>query len=358
MRRALMIGLLAAGSLSGGTARSEPPRDGNRPAPPPRPGPPPSDQPPRTEKCAYLGLAAAPAPRPLRRQVDLPQGVGLVVEAIVPGSPAADAGLRVDDLLHKLNDQILVNPQQLAVLVRTFKPGDTLRLTVVRAGKPVELTAKLVEKELRPLDEMRLGGDPLGSPFGPGPFGDNPFGPGDPTAQLERQLERLRATMRQQQQQNQDRMPPAAVDGGDAADPFPPGLLTNESFALMWYDGVVSMRITTAGGRRTLVARDRAGKELYNGPIDTDAQRNALPTDVKERLEQIGPPDCSAPAAATVAAPRAVTRVATARRAAAPPPPARPNGCTDSRQGRSPALQPPSLPRRPPRRSPRRRPRR
>lgn len=287
MRHALLIGLLAAGSLSGGAARSEPPRD--------NPGRPADPMPARTERGAYLGLGASPAPRSLRRQLDLPQGVGLVVDVVTPNSPAAEAGLRADDLLHKLNDQILVNPQQLAVLVRTFKPGDTLKVTVFRAGKPVELSAKLVEKELRPLDEMRLGGDPFNSPFN-SPFGIGPFGNGGPDAQLER----LRAAVARQRQQeqdqprgDQDRRPPAApaaVDGGDAVDPFPPGLLTTESFALSWNDGIVSMRITADGGRRTLVARDKAGTELYNGPIDTDAQRDALPPEVKERLPKVGPP--------------------------------------------------------------------
>src|SRR5205085_591288 len=52
-----------------------------------------------------------------------------------------------------------------AVLVRTFKPGDEVKLSLIRAGKPQTVSAKLVEKELPVLDD----GSPWGAPFGEWP---------------------------------------------------------------------------------------------------------------------------------------------------------------------------------------------
>jgi protein involved in polysaccharide export with SLBB domain len=57
----------------------------------------------------------------------------------------------------RLNSQILVNPQQLAVLVRTFEPGDELKLTVVREGKETMLTVKLEQREVKPLEHVVFG---------------------------------------------------------------------------------------------------------------------------------------------------------------------------------------------------------
>src|SRR4051794_5412108 len=111
----------------------------------------------RPEKGAYLGVSTNPAPQSLRQQLQLPKGVGLVVEFIEPKSPAAEAGLKQYDVLHKVDDQILVNEQQLAVLVRSHNPGEDVKLTVFRDGKSQTLTAKLAEKELPPLDLLRLG---------------------------------------------------------------------------------------------------------------------------------------------------------------------------------------------------------
>jgi hypothetical protein len=52
------------------------------------------------------------------------------------------------DVLYKLNDQLLINPAQYMVLVRTFKPGDKVELTVIREAQQRKLTATLIEKEV------------------------------------------------------------------------------------------------------------------------------------------------------------------------------------------------------------------
>jgi hypothetical protein len=36
-----------------------------------------------------------------------------------------------------------------------------------------------------------------------------------------------------------------------------------------------------------LIARDRAGNEIYNGPVGTDAERKALPPMIAQKLEQV-----------------------------------------------------------------------
>ena len=102
---------------------------------------------PATETVAFLGVAATPASRAMSSQLRLPAGVGLVVQHVVTDSPAEEAGLRRDDVLHKLDDQLLVNAEQLAVLVRTFAPGDEVELTVIRAGGSTKLEATLAERQ-------------------------------------------------------------------------------------------------------------------------------------------------------------------------------------------------------------------
>ena len=102
---------------------------------------------PEKETVAFLGVSALPASGALGSQLRLPAGVGLVLHYIVPDSPAAEAGLQRHDLLHKLDDQLLINGEQLAVLVRTYEPGDTVTLTVIRAGQSLQIAATLAEHE-------------------------------------------------------------------------------------------------------------------------------------------------------------------------------------------------------------------
>jgi hypothetical protein len=121
----------------------------------------------RTEKAAYLGVSAAPLPTVLRDQISTPRGMGLLVEYVEKDSPADAAGIRVHDVLERIDDQWIVNPQQLTVLVRNKRPGDTVAITVLRAGKEPTLNSKLAEKELPVLESLQ---EPSGM-FAPSPYG-------------------------------------------------------------------------------------------------------------------------------------------------------------------------------------------
>lgn len=111
-------------------------------------------------KVPYLGVAVAPADETLRSQVKLPRGVGLNVMAVVADSPAEKCGIKVHDVLEKLDDQLLCNGEQLAALVRSRDPGSKVTFTLIREGnrKTVEVTLGETEEEVaRPLPFEDLG---------------------------------------------------------------------------------------------------------------------------------------------------------------------------------------------------------
>jgi len=56
------------------------------------------------------------------------------VEKIEPGTPAEAAGLKQHDILERLDDQLMINPQQLAALLLSKHPGDEVSLAIVRQG--------------------------------------------------------------------------------------------------------------------------------------------------------------------------------------------------------------------------------
>jgi hypothetical protein len=47
------------------------------------------------------------------------------------------------------------------------------------------------------------------------------------------------------------------------------------------------IELSAVDGKRTLVAKNKDGKVEFNGPIDTEEQRRALPEYLQKRLEQI-----------------------------------------------------------------------
>lgn len=99
-------------------------------------------------KAAYLGVGAEPVPEILTEQLKLPKGTALAVTMVEENSPAAAVGLKKNDLLIKLDDQLVINLPQLTVLVRMHKAGDEVKITYMRQGQTQTAAAKLVEKEV------------------------------------------------------------------------------------------------------------------------------------------------------------------------------------------------------------------
>lgn len=152
------------------------------PQPGPRPGPPAGAE---RERVSFLGAAVAPAPAVLAAQLGLPRESGLVVFQVDPRGPAHGA-LRAHDVLTHLDDQVLINPQQLAALVRQRAEGTEVALTIFRTGKQEKVRVKLGSREepaRRPLGEamQHRFGPPGGGPnpeAGPGPGPGLRRGPG------------------------------------------------------------------------------------------------------------------------------------------------------------------------------------
>ncbi len=99
----------------------------------------------QNEKGPWLGLAMEPASEALRAQLSLGKEEGLLVSHVVQSSPANRAGLARNDILLRLDDQILVEPSQLRKLISMKKPGDQVKLTYLRKAERKETTATLIE---------------------------------------------------------------------------------------------------------------------------------------------------------------------------------------------------------------------
>lgn len=92
--------------------------------------------------AAFLGVEVADVP-----------DAGVVVDRVIPGSPAAEAGLREGDALRVANGLVLRDVQSLARLLRGLRPGDILQLVIVREGSLVAIQVPLVEERSAPKEE-------------------------------------------------------------------------------------------------------------------------------------------------------------------------------------------------------------
>ena len=221
----------------------------------------------------FLGVATRPLSAVESRELNLPAGVGLRVEEVVAGSPAA-SDLVFGDVLHKLDDQILVNPQQLAVLVRLRDPGETVNLRVFGETGPQELAVKLGERPLIELARTAPGRSAPSPhlPFPPGFDAWDPWG-GTDLDPFER-MERLQAEMRAMMRGVRPGMP---RKGG-----------VHRSRRVEWVEDGASIQLNETDGDSHLTIMEN-GKVVFDGPVNTPEQRAKVPDTYREKLEgQLG----------------------------------------------------------------------
>jgi C-terminal processing protease CtpA/Prc len=104
------------------------------------------DDPAPADSGPWIGLRVQEAPAALRDQLGLGPDEGVVVDAVAPDGPAAKAGLKVNDLLLKLDQTPLGKPEDLRTTLQDRQAGETVVLSYMRKGTRDEAGVTLGEK--------------------------------------------------------------------------------------------------------------------------------------------------------------------------------------------------------------------
>ena len=223
---------------------------------------------------ASLGLKLTRASVVLRQQLALKRGAGVVVDDVAAGSRAARAGFAQHDVLVRLDDQLLVLPEQFDVLLESAEQDAPLECTVLRGGRQVVI----------PLGRSAVAGlqPPRTTPS---------------TGQLRPMASSLALVQ-----------PPASKQGPIEAAPLRG--LTDET--LVRRDADYLIRLTNGDETRLMVS-DPQGRVVFNAAIDTPEGRSRMPVSVRDRVDEMErmleghgqPSGTAATAAATKATPQA-----------------------------------------------------
>ncbi|ODU62185.1 MAG: hypothetical protein ABS99_01290 [Acetobacteraceae bacterium SCN 69-10] len=87
-------------------------------------------------RSGWLGAQVAAVTPGIADSLELPQQHGAVVTGVLPGGPAAKAGLQVGDVILRAGSQAVTGPHMLARRFATATVGDSLHLTLLRAATP------------------------------------------------------------------------------------------------------------------------------------------------------------------------------------------------------------------------------
>ena len=164
-----------------------------------------------------------------------------------PDSAAHRAGFRQHDVLVKLDDQLLVLPEQFNALLEATT-GGRCTCHVLRAGGIIEV--------------------PLGAPAPPVVV--------KPPVAASRPAAALRPAASTLSMLSQSPQPPAAVRPAGSAD----------KETLVRHDADYQIRLV-AGDEMRLVVSDARGRVVFNDAIDTPEGRSRMPVAVRTRVEQM-----------------------------------------------------------------------
>ena len=92
-----------------------------------------------------LGIALQGITDELARSLDIKDKSGVIVSNVDKGSSAEKAGVKRGDIITAVNGEKIENGNVLRNKVAGTAPGTDIRITVIRDGKEMELTAKLDE---------------------------------------------------------------------------------------------------------------------------------------------------------------------------------------------------------------------
>jgi serine protease DegQ len=96
----------------------------------------------------YLGVSTQPVrlPDALRQRFSLEQATAVIVVAVQPGSPAAQSGLMIGDVVVSLGGASITDPLDLRRVLQPDRVGETVVASVVRGGEPRELQLRVGER--------------------------------------------------------------------------------------------------------------------------------------------------------------------------------------------------------------------
>ena len=87
---------------------------------------------------AYMAITAGTMTEQMAAQYNIDISQGVFVYSVVSGGAGDKAGLRLGDVITKMDDKTLTSRQDLSAAMKGYRAGDTVTLTVYRSGQYIE----------------------------------------------------------------------------------------------------------------------------------------------------------------------------------------------------------------------------
>ncbi len=273
-------------------------------------------------KPVRLGFVPAIVPQALVAQLELNGFPGVLVSKVIPDSPASKAGLQENDVVVKLGDVSLSNPGDIVEAMRDKVPGEKITAIYYHKGQRTTVELVLDDETLSSEEILAAQGSdqsPTAQParamrrpalsampnthsfslsIGPNGIRTASGGASQAMAQMQQIMEMMMSNatiddkmlkslnltpgfgsfLHNMQDLSKQSMPRVGSMSGSG--------FGSSNVHLSDSKGTVSVR-TIEGKGTTVRVTDSAGKVLYEGPYNTQAEKDAVPSVVRERLKSV-----------------------------------------------------------------------
>ena len=238
----------------------------------------------------YIGVIFHPIPEILSSHLKLVEGEGLVVGELIPGGPSAQAGLVVNDIITRVDGEVIGSSMEVREKVEKHGIGDQVKLEVIHDGERNEISVTLGAAP-----DVLPGIPKAGMAFG---------GAGDLEGFLGNLPEKHADLMRQAMEQRMQgfgqlgkgaggaenwqkdllkRIERGMKGGGEGLD-F--GEFKAEAIARL-FDDQGSIEMKGVAESKEVKVFDKEGALVWEGPYDTEQDKAAVPDDIRERIDQV-----------------------------------------------------------------------
>jgi serine protease Do len=239
------------------------------------------------EAKSYLGVVTAEVEEALSSHVSLDKGFGRLIQRVVKGSPADQAGLLKFDILLKINEDDISVSTPLPELIHKYKPEEEVSFKLIRSGKDKEV--KVTLGKFMPklsIDELK---NKLGKRFD---FdlkfgGDEQFNQlGDDFKKRIREMTRRHFSTPGSMDKDLQKILESIARQPQGPNNF--GFKGSASSIVTTFDGTHNIMVMVDGDTKTAKVTDKAGKIIFEGPINTQTEIDKIPESVRKKVTEMG----------------------------------------------------------------------
>ncbi len=234
---------------------------------------------------AFLGVVTSEVPDILAEHLKLTGGQGILIRSLMPGGPAAKAGIAANDIITRVGDQEILTPQDLSNSILQRNPNDVVTIHFIHQGDPKTINITLTKRPQQFATSQSQGQSNLGFDQLPEDLANRIRGA------LQGNLGSMNLDLDSQTDTESQQMP-QRLQGFLKQAPGSGGIQVQSGTTLRLRDQNGCIEIKSGQNGKEVTLHDPNGEIAWAGPWNSEQDKAAAPVEIRKRIEAMNLKDC------------------------------------------------------------------